>query len=309
MPIFPINPSDQQEATLGNRIFRYDAAKGRWRVYRAPSTGSVAITQAALDAAVANVDVTAEVASIVGAAPEALDTLNELAAALGNDANFAATVTNSLAAKADTTYVDTAVAAIPSFDGTFQADEKLSLAPELYVAPTYTKGSTQLASGLGSPGSGTWTISNHGLSVGDILWIEQPVYSWYYKNEVIQVINANQFKIGPDLDDGVSYPNPTWPFNVYNAVIGGGVEIPLEMYYNTLNDEVRLDATRTVKISADIDLGTNSITAGNLFSGSYNDLTDQPDLTGYATETYVDTAVAGIVDTAPATLDLSLIHI
>jgi hypothetical protein len=37
--------------------------------------------------------------SILGAGvPEALDTLDELAAALGDDANFAATITNSLAA-------------------------------------------------------------------------------------------------------------------------------------------------------------------------------------------------------------------
>ena len=41
-----------------------------------------------------------EVANLVNAAPSTLDTLNELAAALGNDANFATTVTNSLAAKA-----------------------------------------------------------------------------------------------------------------------------------------------------------------------------------------------------------------
>lgn len=38
--------------------------------------------------------------AIVAGAPGALDTLNELAAALGDDANFATTVTNSLAAKA-----------------------------------------------------------------------------------------------------------------------------------------------------------------------------------------------------------------
>jgi hypothetical protein len=40
-----------------------------------------------------------EVAAIVGSAPGALDTLNELAAALGNDANFASTVTASLGGK------------------------------------------------------------------------------------------------------------------------------------------------------------------------------------------------------------------
>ena len=41
-------------------------------------------------------------------------------------------------------------------------------------------------------------------------------------------------------------------------------------------------------------------------SGSYNDLTNQPtipSLTGYATETYVNTATANLVDSAPATLD------
>lgn len=41
-------------------------------------------------------EVDARVQLIVGAAPSALDTLNELAAALGNDPNFAATVNNAL---------------------------------------------------------------------------------------------------------------------------------------------------------------------------------------------------------------------
>ena len=40
-----------------------------------------------------------EVANVVNSAPAALDTLNELAAALGDDANFSTTVTNSLAGK------------------------------------------------------------------------------------------------------------------------------------------------------------------------------------------------------------------
>ena len=43
--------------------------------------------------------VAAAVAAVVNGSPGALDTLNELAAALGNDANFSATVTNSLAGK------------------------------------------------------------------------------------------------------------------------------------------------------------------------------------------------------------------
>jgi hypothetical protein len=41
------------------------------------------------------------VTDLIASAPAALDTLNELAAALGDDANFATTITNSLSDKAD----------------------------------------------------------------------------------------------------------------------------------------------------------------------------------------------------------------
>jgi hypothetical protein len=56
------------------------------------------------DLMVAGVDtnyVDTQLAALVDSAPSALDTLNELAAALGDDENFATTVTNSLATKQD----------------------------------------------------------------------------------------------------------------------------------------------------------------------------------------------------------------
>ena len=43
----------------------------------------------------------AAVAALVDSSPATLDTLNELAAALGDDANFATTITNQIAAKAN----------------------------------------------------------------------------------------------------------------------------------------------------------------------------------------------------------------
>ena len=49
--------------------------------------------------------------NLVNGAPGLLDTLDELAQALGDDANFASTVTNNLALKADATYVDGALTA------------------------------------------------------------------------------------------------------------------------------------------------------------------------------------------------------
>lgn len=57
----------------------------------APSTNNNQIANTAF--------VRAAIAALVGSSPEALDTLNELAAALGNDPNFATTMTNALAGK------------------------------------------------------------------------------------------------------------------------------------------------------------------------------------------------------------------
>src|SRR6056300_1487360 len=54
-----------------------------------------------------------EISALVDSSPEALNTLNELAAALGDDANFSTTVTNSIALKAPL--------ASPTFTGTLTA--------------------------------------------------------------------------------------------------------------------------------------------------------------------------------------------
>ncbi|MGV2151313.1 hypothetical protein ACV80T_19645 [Enterobacter hormaechei] len=56
--------------------------------------------QTANDTQLANTAfVKAAIAALVASSPKALDTLNELAAALGNDPNFATTMTNALAGK------------------------------------------------------------------------------------------------------------------------------------------------------------------------------------------------------------------
>ena len=66
------------------------------------------------------------VAATVDAAPAALDTLNELAAALGDDANFASTMTNSLATKANTADVATAAQGVKA-DSALQPGDAVSL--------------------------------------------------------------------------------------------------------------------------------------------------------------------------------------
>jgi hypothetical protein len=50
-----------------------------------------------------------KVSDLVGGAPELLDTLNELAQAISDDANFATTITTSIGTKADTSYVNSEI--------------------------------------------------------------------------------------------------------------------------------------------------------------------------------------------------------
>lgn len=66
-------------------------------------TVQVAITEliSTLTSKVTMDEVDAEIERLIGAAPEALDTLQELADALGDDPNFATTVTNSINDKVD----------------------------------------------------------------------------------------------------------------------------------------------------------------------------------------------------------------
>ncbi len=73
----------------------------------------------------------AYVDGVVDAAPGALDTLNELAAALGDDANFSTTITNSIATKAATTYVDAEIATVQGEFAT--ADTNLTTSLQSYA--------------------------------------------------------------------------------------------------------------------------------------------------------------------------------
>jgi trimeric autotransporter adhesin len=70
--------------TLGSTL-----SNGTYTYTLPGATGTLALTS----------DVTTAVANLVDTAPSTLDTLNELAAALGDDPNFATTVTNSIATK------------------------------------------------------------------------------------------------------------------------------------------------------------------------------------------------------------------
>ena len=75
----------------------------------------------------------ARVSTLVGSSPETLDTLNELASALGNDANFSTTVTNQIATKANKVHEH------PTYATTESVNEAISVI-ELTPGPKGDKG-------------------------------------------------------------------------------------------------------------------------------------------------------------------------
>jgi hypothetical protein len=89
-------------------------------------------------------DATAQVNAVIASAPAALNTLDELAAALGDDANFATTVTTSLAAKAPlasptfTGTVTVAAAGVAFTDGTQTKEGVQSRTPIIAKTDSYT---------------------------------------------------------------------------------------------------------------------------------------------------------------------------
>lgn len=93
-----------------------------------------------------------EIADLIASAPGALDTLDELASALGDDANFATTVTNSIATKAPL--------ASPTFTGTVTIPTGASITlPTVSSGANYagsTSGSTKLQAS--ATASGTITL-------------------------------------------------------------------------------------------------------------------------------------------------------
>ena len=116
------------------------------------------------------------ISSIINSAPAALDTLNELAAALGNDANYAATVTTSLGQKApisNPTFTGTVsgitkdMVGLGNADNTSDANKPVSTATQsaldLKASISNVDASLNLKANLSSP---TFTGTVSGITKG-----------------------------------------------------------------------------------------------------------------------------------------------
>ena len=126
------------------------------------------------------------IANLIDSSPAALDTLNELAAALGDDANFSTTVTNNLANK---------ISFVVDTSANFQAANALTTANVFYLesdAPTYLR-----------VGDG---ISNYNdlLSVGSD-YVDLSLYAHTSENTNVHgIANTADLLVTQDLTDHAS---------------------------------------------------------------------------------------------------------
>ena len=127
-----------------------------------------------------------EIANLIDSAPGTLDTLNELAAALNDDANFSTTVTNSLALKAP--LADPALTGTPTAPTATSGTNTTQIATTAFVAAA--------VSGLGGGGGASVTVSDAAPttpSAGD-LWFDSTglvLYVYYNDGDSSQWVQTN----------------------------------------------------------------------------------------------------------------------
>ena len=189
-----------------------------------------------VDSAAVQSLVDTSVNSLINSAPEALNTLDELASALNDDANFASTVTTSiatkansadvytqaevdtaLAAKASTSYVDSAVGAIQGFSGSYGDLTDVPFGVDTSTTPTvYYSDSAPIITTLGE----LWYQGSTGKSYRAV---DNPVNA-QVDNTQATVTNVLTEENNPDRSSTVILPAPggtyvTQEKQAYRAII------------------------------------------------------------------------------------------
>ena len=310
---------------------------------------------------------TSIIATITDSAPGTLDTLNELAAALGDDANFSTTVTNSIALKANSADLGTAAA---QDVGYFATAAQGALADSALQSVAFADlGITDGTVGqvLTTDGAGVYTFEDAANPTtvsgtapaspneGD-LWFDNvttgQLYTYVGSSWLSTAgITTLEFSSVGDLSDvDITTSAPT----AGQALIWDAVNskfIPGESFSqsdfdtaftaNSTDDlsegatnlyytDTRADARIALASSNYATAAQGALADSALQSVAFADLTTTPttlagygitdaatsaqgaladsalqtaDLNGYATETYVGTAISNLIDTAPTTLD------
>ena len=167
--------------------------------------------------------VSSEIGRVIDAAPAALDTLNELAAAIGDDSNFAGTMTTALAGKLPTTH-----------------DMTLTLSGDVSGAATFTNMGNATLTVTVADDSHNHTIANvDGLQTALNAKLNSSAYTAADVLAKIKTVDGAGSGLDADLLDGQSsayyrnYNNltnkPTIPTFISKSVTGTGANTDLAL--------------------------------------------------------------------------------
>jgi hypothetical protein len=199
--------------------------------------------------------VDAEVAGIVDSAPGTLDTLNELAAALGDDANFSTTVTNSIATK------------LPLAGGTVTGNTTFNTLVGINKAINSSVG---LSIGADATATNSYGLEVCNSTSNSRFLVDGVGSSFFYKsdNAIGMKFNASTGRVGI----GTSSPDNT--LHVYKGSAGsvtGNGNSPLTVENDTSN-YIQMLAPDISESGILFGNPTSSANAGIIYSGSDGDV-------------------------------------
>jgi hypothetical protein len=213
-------------------------------------TSQAYLTSASLSGYATQSYVTSALAALVDAAPAALDTLNELAAALGDDASFSTTITNSIASKLSLSG-GTLTGALNGTSASFSSNVTLGNNADLVFV--------DLAGTFPTSGKGfDWTLNNDGARI----------YAIQPNSDSIDFVF--QLRDNATTNDRFVFWVDEWQgpaYDKYPLIISGGTEFDLKdssLYTNTV---LRLSNSGVLQnVTGNISMFTNN--AGYLTSES-----------------------------------------
>jgi len=158
--------------------------------------------------------VTTQINNVIDSAPGALDTLNELAAALGDDANFSTTVTNNLALKAPL--------ASPSLTGTPTAPTATTGNNTTQIATTAFVQSAISGAGSYNDSSVDTHLNRSTAATGEVLSWNGSDYDWVARTTFSTLSGKPTTLSGYGITDGATIDSPAFTGTPTAPTASGG---------------------------------------------------------------------------------------
>lgn len=246
-----------------------------------PATADIA-TESYVDSAVSTA-----VSNLIASAPTALNTLDELAAALGDDANFATTVTNSLSQKQPLDADLTAIAGLSGTSGLLRktAADTWSLDTTNFAATSYVDSSISTALNSYLPlAGGTLTGQINGTTgsfSGNVSAANPTQNGHLATKSYVDSVAAGTLSNSITINAGTG--------------LSGGGQVTLGNSVTLNNSGVLSVSGTTNQISASTINGATTLSFPNNITITGNVTASNPTSSSHlATKSYVDTAVSGV---------------